>query len=280
MKAYEILVDQIIEKLEQWIIPWNKPWVWWVPSNYISNKSYRWFNKLVLSLNDFNDNRYLTAKQIKELWASIKKWSKWTKIYYFKINQLDETESNSKKEVYNIPMIRYYTVFNVEQTEWINLKVNDTINKDSTKLYKAQEIVTNYKDKPLIKNWLNASYNLLDDIITIPSLYKFKNNEEYFSTLFHELVHSTWSQNRLSRFWLKEFEYYWSDNYSKEELVAELGSMFLCMEAWIQNTTLDNSKNYIAWRLKYIKWNKKDLIYASMQADKAISYIKNDNNIA
>ena len=77
MKAYEILVDQIIEKLEQWIIPWNKPWVWWVPSNYISNKSYRWFNKLVLSINDFEDNRYLTAKQIKELWASIKKWNKW-----------------------------------------------------------------------------------------------------------------------------------------------------------------------------------------------------------
>lgn len=274
MKAYEILVDQIVSKLEQWLIPWKKSWVWWIPFNYVSNKSYRWFNKLVLSLNEFEDNRYITMKQVKNLWWSIREWSKWTKIYFFKINESKENNIDSNNTTYKFPMIRYYTVFNIEQTQWIDIEINKSISNDNSNLYKAQEIVSNYIDKPIIKHGLNASYNLLDDIATIPSLPKFKSNEEYFSTLFHELVHSTWNENRLSRFWLKEVEYFGSERYSKEELVAELGSMFLCMEAWIQNNTKENSINYIAWWLKYIKWNKKDLITASIQAEKAVDYIR------
>ena len=271
MKIYDILVNQVIEKLEQWVIPWKQWWIGWIPCNYISKKAYRWFNKLVLSLNDFADNRYLTPKQVKNLWWNIIKWSKWTKIYFFKLNKSDETINDSSlKESY--PMIRYYSVFNIEQTEWIEVlpvEVADT----STELFKAQNIVTWYKNKPVIKLWANASYNLLSDTITMPSLIKFKSNEEYFATLFHELIHSTWLDSRLNRFWLKQIQPYWSDTYSKEELVAELGSMFLCMKAWIINQTWENSKNYIAWWLKYIKWNKKDLIIASTQAEKAVNYI-------
>jgi antirestriction protein ArdC len=271
MKIYDILVDQIIEKLEQGVIPWKQWWIGWIPCNYISKTSYRWFNKLVLSLNDFADSRYLTPKQIKKLWWNIIKWSKWTKIYFFKLNKANETIDDSNlKESY--PMIRYYNVFNVEQTEWIELEKIEVADV-STQLFKAQDIVIWYKDKPNIKSGVNASYNLLSDVITIPSLIKFTSNEEYFATLFHELVHSTWSDTRLNRFWLKQVEHYWSDTYSKEELIAELGSMFLCMKAWIINKTWENSKNYIAWWLRYIKWNKKDLITASTQAEKAVSYI-------
>jgi len=271
MKAYEILVDQIITKLENWNIPWKQPWIGGVPSNYISKKEYRWFNKLVLSLNDYEDKIYLTAKQVKGLWWKIVKWSKWIKVFYFKSN-LIESDDNSSKVEYLLPIIKYYTVFNVEQVEWIdidNVKVLDT----KTKLYKAQEIVTDYKDKPVIKQWSNASYSMIYDTITMPSLVRFKNNEEYFSTLFHEYIHSTWSKSRLGRFWLQDIEYFGSDSYSKEELIAELWSMFLCMKAWIINKTESNSKNYIAWWLKFIKWNKKDLITASIKADKAVDYI-------
>ena len=273
MKAYEILVDQIIEKLENWIVPWKQPWVWWIPCNYISKKSYRWFNKLVLLMNEFSDNRYLTIKQINSLWWTLKKWSRGTKIFYFKMNDSKDTDDSSNDKVLSYPMIRYYTVFNIEQTQWIKIEVNESIKDHNTKLFNAQRIVGNYKNKPIVKNGINASYNLANDVITIPSLYKFNSNEEYFATLYHEFVHSTWNEKRLARFWLKEFEHYWSSNYSKEELVAELGSMFLCLEAWIINKTIDNSRSYITWWLNYIKWNKKELITASIQAEKATDYI-------
>jgi len=271
MKANEILVNQIIDKLEQWFIPWKQPWVNTIACNYVSNKPYRGFNKLVLSFNEFEDNRYLTIKQIKKLWWWVKKWSKWTKIYFFKYNK-ESNEDNEKEVLYSFPIIRYYNVFNIEQTYWINRQTN-IVTDTRTSLFKAQNIITNYKDKPVIKNWSNASYNLIDDVITIPSLNKFKSNEEYFSTLFHELIHSTWNKKRLARFWVNNFEYFWSENYSKEELIAELWSMFLCMEAWIINHTENNSKNYIAWWLNYIKWNKNHLILASNFADRATDYI-------
>lgn len=271
MKAYEILVNQVIEKLEQWILPWNKPWVWWVPENYISTVPYRWFNKLVLSLNDYEDQRYLTIKQVKKLGWNIKKGSHGTKIFYY-ISQ-DREDDENEKNTYCPHIIRYYTVFNIEQVDWIDFIQTKPSNTENNYLCKAQEIVTKYKDKPTIETWLNASYNVLEDIITIPSLYKFKSNTGYFSTLFHEFIHSTWNKSRLWRLWLQEIEYFWSESYTKEELIAELWNMFLCMEAWIINETMENSQSYIAWWLDYIKWNKKDIITASSQAEKAAKYI-------
>lgn len=269
MKTYEILVKQIIEKLEKWFIPWQQTWINWEPTNYVTKRPYKWFNKLILSTNnDFSDNRYLTMKQIKQLWGYIKPWSHWTKIYYFKYK-----EEINKEELKNtFPIIRYYTVFNIEQTSWI--KISNQLELDTkTNLCKAQEIITWYKDKPIIKHWNKASYNISNDTITIPSLNKFESNENYFSVLYHEIIHSTWANHRLSRFWLSSIEYFWSENYSKEELVAEIWAYFLCIKAGIENKTWENSKNYIASWLNYIKWNKNDLISACSQAEKAVEYI-------
>lgn len=269
-KVYDILVDQIIEKLESGVVPWSKPWSTQKPANYITGKAYRWLNKLILMLNSFTDNRYLTAKQIKALWWSIKKWAKSSKIYYYKTIESEEDDSKN-----NYSFIKYYSVFNITQTNWIDYKSNswNDVLTENTKLNKARNIVINYKNKPMFKTGLNASYDVLSDIVTLPMLSKFKSKWEYYSTLFHELIHSTWNPSRLNRFWMLDKEYFWSKNYSKEELIAELWTMFLCLESWIDNSTLDNSKNYTAWWLKYIKWNKKELISASMQAEKATDYI-------
>lgn len=266
MKAYEILVNQVIEKLEQWVVPWKQSWIWGIPCNYVTNKSYRWFNRLILSMNEFSDNRYLTFKQIVKLWWKIKKWSKSTRVYYYQLKEKDVDD-----ETINIPITKYYNVFNIEQTTWIKYQTR-IVDIDSD-LTKTKSIVDNYIDKPIIQNWIMASYDVTNDIITIPLIEKFKSSKAYFSTLFHELIHSTWSKARLNRIWLSWIEYYWTDNYSKEELVAEMGAMFLCMEGWILNDTKEESISYINWWLNYIKWNKKHLINASILAEKAVDYI-------
>lgn len=268
MKIYDILVDQIISKMENWYGPWQKPWKQEPACNYITGTQYRWFNKLLLMLNDFSDNRYLTMKQVKELWWSVKKWSKWNRILYF---------ANAKKENWDdtvnfFPFIKYYVVFNVEQTTGIHVQERFVLD-NSDNFIQAQNLINNFKDKPKIIYGANACYDMNNDTIMIPPLEKFNSSEAYYSTLFHELIHSTWSPKRLWRFHNTWLNYFGSDTYSKEELIAELGAMFLCMKWWISYETKESSETYIAGWLKYIKWNKKDLIQACMKADRAIEYM-------
>lgn len=136
----------------------------------------------------------------------------------------------------------------------------------------AKNILNIYKDKPNITIWANPCYIPITDTIEIPSLDKFKTTDDYYSTLFHELIHSTWSVKRLNRFWDKVLSY-WNNEYSFEELVAEIWAMFLSQEVWIIQKTQDNSISYIKWWLEYLNKNKKDIIYASIKAQKSLDYI-------
>jgi antirestriction protein ArdC len=265
MKAYEILVEQVLEKLREWVIPWKQSWIVDPPKNFVSDTAYRGFNRLVLSLSGFPDPRFLTMKQVRKLWGKIRKWSKGVKIFFF-----TEREDEDGEKLY--PVMRYYVVFNITQTSGISY-VPYSKDISRTLQCKAQEIVTNYHDKPVIYTGPQASYNLLKDTITMPSLYKFKKYEDFFATLFHEFIHSTGNVKRLWRLWMQQVEHYGSESYSREELVAELGSMFLCHEAGITPQTFENSVAYIQWWLSYLENNPKELITASSFAQKASDYI-------
>lgn len=271
MRAYEIIVDQIINKLNEWVLPWNKPWQWSHPINYETKIKYKWINKLILLFDDYKDKRYLTLKQINKLWWTLKKWSVWTKIIFW---QLKESEESKK---YNYPLIKYYNVFNIEQTEWLDLVPIEKENNLNS-YNKASWIIKNYLNKPKIVTWNKACYNPMEDLITIPDKKKFNSTDDYYSTLFHELIHSTWNTKRLNRFWDKVYKY-WSNEYSFEELIAEIGAMFLSHEVWIIKNTKDNSIAYINWWLEYLSKNKKLIIYASSQSQKALDYILNKESI-
>lgn len=271
-KIHEIIVDQIIEKLEEWIVPWQRTWQWWVPINYSNNNEYKWINRLLLSMNDFKTNYYLTYNQIKNLKWNINKWSKATKIIYWDIKNKavgdeDITDENNKKII-----TKYYNVFNIEQTDIIpNEKIVEQIEQDKNYSL-SKSLINNYKNKPNIIKWINPCYIPSSDTIHIPNKQSFITCDEYYSTLFHELVHSTWSKERLSREGVVQKNYYWSHKYSREELIAEIGNMFLSNYAKIESTN-NNSVSYINWWLKFLKWNKRDIIIASSHAEKAVWYI-------
>ncbi len=278
MKPYEIIVDQILDKIESWTLPWQKPWIWWTPCNYETQTEYRWINKLLLLFDDFKDKRYLTPKQIFKLWGVIKKWEKATKVIFWKYpNEDNEGSEDIIKKKSSYPIIKYYNIFNIEQIEWIELKPKKKLDIEE-RYNKAQTLLEKYKDKPTIIEWPNACYKTMLDVIEIPNLHKFKTVDEYYSTLFHELIHSTWSKNRLNRFWDNVLNY-WNNEYSFEELVAEIWAMFLCQEVWIIQKTRDNSIAYIKWWLEYLSKNKKDIIYASSLSQIAFDYIKNNSSI-
>jgi len=145
---------------------------------------------------------------------------------------------------------------------------------------KSEEIINNFKDAPAIVYTGNsASYTKSSDVIRMPEKSSFINEEEFYSTLFHELGHSTGHEKRLDRDSLTAFSAFGDVIYSKEELVAEFCSSFLCHKSGISNVTLDNSASYIQGWSKFLRDNPTALVQASSQAKKASEYILNNRQV-
>jgi antirestriction protein ArdC len=119
-----------------------------------------------------------------------------------------------------------------------------------------------------------AFYRPVTDSIHLPDRNSFDSAGEYYSTLFHEMTHSTGHQSRLNRSTLTEVVPFGSETYSKEELVAEFGAAFLCAHAGIENT-VNNSASYINGWLRKLRSDPKLAILAASQGQKAADYILN-----
>jgi len=216
----------------------------------------------------YQTNYYVTYKQIQKMWGKLKAWEKSTKILYWWVYE-DKEDENIKRII-----ARYYHVFNIEQTNLIPLDFLEQ-EQEVPEYKKAKNIFYQYKDRPVVKPWKNPCYSVEEDIIFIPEVEKFESLDEFYGTLFHELIHSTGNSKRLARDWVIQTNYFGSGTYSREELIAEIGAMFLCNSCNILHDTLDNSVAYIQNWLKFLKENKREIITASNHAEKAVGYILN-----
>ena len=128
--------------------------------------------------------------------------------------------------------------------------------------------------KPAIKEgFTKAFYSLREDYVGMPERERFERSEQYFATLYHELVHASGAQTRLNRSTLTEQAGYGSDPYCREELIAEIGAAFLCGQADIAERTIDNSASYVAEWLKRLKDDKKLIVHAAAQAQRAADFV-------
>jgi antirestriction protein ArdC len=261
MNVKEIVVNKILEKLEEGTIPWQKPWVG-TQINYVTRKAYTGVNTLLLD----KQGEYLTFNQVKKLNGTIKKGSKAHLVVFYK---LLEDEEKEKKFGY----LRYYKVFHIDDVEGIESKIEKKIDADN-KIDKCEEIINKYTNKPQIRiDSINrACYSPTDDKIEVPKKEQFRNIEEFYSTLFHELAHSTGHQSRLDRFDNTSTKFA-SDSYSKEELVAEITTTMICSNTGIENKTLNNSVAYIQSWIKQIKDDSNIIIQSANKAQKAYEYI-------
>jgi antirestriction protein ArdC len=255
--------------LEKGRAPWLKPFI--NHSNFITKKPYRGINYLSTISSDFNCPYWLTFKQVELLKGKVKKGEKGTPIHFYKIqnNETDENEVSEESKVNFISIFSY--VFNLEQVEGIEWQ-DESFKKE---IQGAESIVKNYKTCPEIVSECSdkAFYSPLQDYINCPRPTFFKSKEAYFSTLFHEMIHSTGHTSRLDRSELSTKAFYGSHDYSLEELVAEIGATFLCHEAGIIDQTYGNSENYIKGWLAALKNDPKMIVLASQRATKATKYI-------
>lgn len=274
MDVYTIITNKIIENLEKGIIPWKKPWIGVSGAfNRVSGKSYSMLNQMLLEHN----GEYLTFNQITSLGGTVKKGAKSEMVVFFKMNEYEDENEDGEKVIKKYPVLRYYRVFHISQVDGIepletpNINVNAEAD-DFLKVKKAVEKYLEYTEIHYKESARNqACYNSLTDTIEIPAVKQFYNMNEYYGTFFHEIIHSTGHEKRLNRSLKNGFG---SENYAKEELVAELGSVFLNNHYGVETgDTFDNSTAYIQSWLHALKNDKKLIITAATQAEKAANYV-------
>lgn len=274
--VYQIVTDRVIELLEAGKVPWHKPWAGTeaqAPRNLVTNKPYRGINVWLLSAAGYGSPYWASFKQIKERGGSVRKGEKSSIAVFWKRLIVTDKETDEKKV---IPFLRYYRVFNVEQTEGLDYPKPEVARpKDFNPIAEAERIIAAMPNKPSIThNEARAYYMPALDRVNMPKKELFDAEPEYYGTLFHELVHSTGHATRLGRK-VKENEWsaFGSESYSKEELVAEMGASYLNALAGTFHTTAKNSAAYIANWLAALKNDRKMVVHAAAQAQRATDYI-------
>jgi antirestriction protein ArdC len=273
-KVYEIVTDRLIAALEQGVIPWRKPWKSAdMPRNLSSGQPYRGSNVFALLWAGFSSPYWCTFKQALELGGHVKKGEKGTPVVFWRWVSERKRADGTKEELDRpFPTVRYYTVFNVEQCEGLTVPAAADAPKGFDPIAAAEQLVADMPQRPAIVNGGNqASYSPAADIVTMPSRESFYSAGGYYATLFHELTHSTAHESRVGR---KVSTSFGSEQYSREELVAEMGSSFLMASCDLENdATMNNAAAYLANWLQALRADPSMLIYAGQQAQKAADFI-------
>ncbi|WP_312045134.1 ArdC family protein [Anaerotignum sp.] len=272
--VYEMVTDRIIEQLEKGLIPWKKPWTGTQSGAYnrISNKPYSLINQMLLK----HTGEYATFKQWSDLGGKIKKGEQSEIVVFWKIQPIEETKEDNTIEKKNIPLLRYFNVFHVSQVEGVEPKERKIVEVEP--IEEAEKIKNTYmlKEHIAIKEIVTneAFYSPLRDYIQVPCKGQYKAIEEFYSTLFHEMVHSTGHKTRLDRLETGIKASFGSETYSKEELVAEIGSATIMNIVGIETQkTFKNSSAYIQNWLSVLKSDTRLIVSAASKADKAVNYI-------
>ena len=280
-KVYEIMTERIIKKLESGVVPWHKPWgTAGEPKNLVSKKSYRGINTFLLGSAGHASAYWATFNQIKQKGGSIKKGSKSEMIVFWKpkdeIGEETEGEMVTEEILSTRFVLRYYRVFNLSDVEGIETDEETEEKKiEFVPDKKAEAIKDGYQDQPeIVHERQKAFYHPALDYVNMPQKETFRSVGEYYSTLFHELMHSTGHHKRLGREGFDVPVQFASKSYSKEELIAEIGAAFLCAEAGIEGV-FDNSAAYISGWVRKFKDKPKMIVLASAAAQRAVDYILN-----
>jgi antirestriction protein ArdC len=275
---YADVSARIVAELERGAAPWVKPWSATpgqnVPQNAVSNRPYSGCNVILLWLarnRGWATPRFLTFKQALEAGGNVRRGEHGTKVYFVKQLQVkggdgDETEARL------VPMLREYTVFNVEQCENLPDRVKSgrpmRVRNPDTRDTLADEFLRCTR-ADIRQGSGEAYYVPSHDFISMPAFEAFKGSDHFYNVAFHELTHWTGHKSRLDRDLKNRFG---SRDYAAEELVAELGAAFLCAEFGFDGDV--RNAGYIATWIELLKADKRAFFTACNRASKAAEYLR------
>lgn len=298
-KVAEIVTQQVIKGLEQGDIPWTRPWslAHGRYRNFATGHEYSGVNIILASMycmaNKWEYPLFASFKQISNLGAKVNKGSKGNIITFTKqVEYMRNVESENdngelveSKQKSRYYMLRYYTVFNIDQVEfkskldrdkyikkYCGTKPKPKTNGNAERLLHKHNPVINYGGD-------SAYYSPSSDYIQLPVRQDFKTQNDYYMTAYHELLHWSGHDSRLNRFDGKDLTIFGSDSYSFEELTAEIGSCMLGYQVGVIKEVTKNHRAYINGWLKRLNSDSKFIIKASSKAYNAFTALTSNDNI-
>lgn len=278
--VYQIVTDRIIAELEKGVVPWAKPWTGLRSGAYShsTGRPYSLLNQMLLG----KPGEYITWSQVKAEGGMVRKGEKSSVVVFWKMNKVKESDATTGEEVEKLyPILRYFNVFHIDQCEGIEPKYKEEELTGPDPIESAEHISADYLTRSGVKlehvKGDRACYSPALDRVTLPLLEQFDSSAEYYSTLFHELGHSTGHKSRLDRFTSGAAAAFGGDDYGREELVAELTSACVLNTCGIETPhSFRNSAAYIASWLKAIRGDNRLVVSAAGKAEKAVSLIMGD----
>ncbi len=270
MDIYAEITNRLIAEMEQGIIPWEKPWMAsGTAISHTTGKPYSLLNQMLLG----RAGEYLTFKQVQEEGGCVRKGEKARMVVFWKWLDKEDEETGEVKQV---PFLRYYNVFRIDQCVGISPRYTKELIETARADEAADKIVTEYAKREgiVIENveGNQAYYQPALDRIVLPLMKQFAETAEYYGTAFHEMVHSTGHDKRLNR--LASTAHFGSEDYSKEELIAEIGSSALVYHCGMETkSSFRNNTAYIQNWLQVLKNDKRFIVSASSKAEQAVKYI-------
>lgn len=272
--VYEIVTARILEQLERGVVPWRKPWRAELPCNLVSGKPYRGLNVFLLASQGYGSRYWLTYQQTAKLGGHVKRGEHSSLVTFWHIGEeRTNTRPDGTVEQTRPFLLRYYNVFNLEQTEGIDIPRVSSQPRVNP-IEQCETIVSGMPNAPKREQSDRAWYRPSSDTVGMPARALFNSAEEYYSTLFHELTHSTGHASRIGREGIEQLNTFGSESYSREELIAEMGAAMLCGISGIETKTLDNSAAYLQAWIARLKSDSRLLISAASAAQKAADYIQ------
>lgn len=276
--VYQIVTDSIIEALEMGVKPWVCPWkrngaVSGLPSNFTTGTAYSGMNIMLLwcsaAKQGFNDSRWLTYKQAQEQGAQVRKGEHGTTAIFYKTLEKEADDG----EIEKIPMLKTFTVFNVEQIDGLDMVAENGTGIEPLAVGEFDplpqvEALFQRTGANITERGQQAFFKPLTDEVWLPERHLFADAANFYATGLHELTHWSGAKSRLNREMKGRFG---SEGYAFEELIAELGSAFLMADLGVVGEVQHES--YIASWLKSLKDDKRYIFKAASAASKAHRYL-------
>jgi antirestriction protein ArdC len=271
-----MVTDRIVSLLESGVAPWRKTWkAVDVPRSMSTGKPYKGLNVFMLMgtamLEGYSSPFWGTFKAVKERGGNVRKGEKSTLVVFWKFI---ETKDKDTGEDRKIPFLRYFNVFNADQCDGLTGLGIEGNPASANPIESAEALFESMPKRPEVRfGGDRAFYSPGLDIVGLPLRSSFDSAEAFYSTAFHELIHSTGHSARLNR--PLEGVSFGDEGYSKEELIAEMGAAFLCAQAGIERETEDNAASYLAGWISVLKGDPKMIVTAAGAAQKAADYVSN-----
>jgi antirestriction protein ArdC len=268
---YADVTARILDLMEKHGTDWTKPWAdgngSGFPISMSSDKAYTGINVLLLWAEQRSSIEWGTYKAWQSKGAQVRKGERGTQIVYFQMLEKTDEETGQIKK---IPMLKYYTVFNAEQVDGYKAESVESLPNGADKVAIADHFIARTKAH-IDHNQTSAFYVPSRDMIGLPKREAFKSTDGYYSTVLHELTHWTGAKHRLDRLRDGGFG---STEYAKEELVAEIGSAFLCVKLGVTKEPREDHAKYLNNWMKALRDDKRAIVRACKLAQSAVEFLE------